>query len=143
MYSDKNLLYILSILEAIEKIFLYSDTYDTSENFWEANEQMNFNACLTLLIAVGEDSKKLEDSLKNAHATIPWYRIAAFRNRLAHDYRGIDPEVTFEIIRQYLPDLKQVMVKMLKSVNYDQKALEKALSSGYYRHIAYLKNRNY
>lgn len=139
MYSEKNLLYILSILEAIEKIFLYSDTYDNAESFWEANEQMNFNACLTLLIAVGEDSKNLEGSLKSVHTEIPWHRIAAFRNRLAHDYRGVDPEVTFEIIRLNLPVLKKVMLKMLKSVNYDQKALEEALASGFYRHLSYLK----
>lgn len=58
MYNEKNFLYILSILEAIEKIFLDSEAYESAETFWEANDQMNFNACLTLLIAVGEDSKK-------------------------------------------------------------------------------------
>jgi uncharacterized protein with HEPN domain len=140
MYSDKNLLYSLSILEAIEKVFLYSEAYERAEIFWEANDQMNFNACLTLLIAVGEDSKKLEESLKSAHSEIPWHRIAAFRNRLAHDYRGVDPVITFDIIRQYLPELKKVMLKMLKSINYDPKTLEKALASGYYKHIGYLKN---
>lgn len=139
MFSDKNLLYILTILEATEKIFLYADGYENAEIFLEANEQMNFNASLTLLIAIGEDSKKLEDSLKAEYSEIPWKLIAAFRNRLAHDYRGVDPEITFEIIRQYLPTLKKVTLKMLKSIDYDSQTLEEALNSHYFKHLDYLK----
>jgi uncharacterized protein with HEPN domain len=58
MFSDKNLAYILTTLEAIEKINLYTKDFIDPEVFYEANDQLNFNATYNLLIVVGEESKK-------------------------------------------------------------------------------------
>jgi len=41
------------MLEAIKKVFLYSEDLDNADDFFDANEQMNFNACQTLLLAIG------------------------------------------------------------------------------------------
>ena len=54
MYNSKNLTYILTILEAIEKISYYSKEFEDEEEFYFANKQLNFNATVNLLIAIGE-----------------------------------------------------------------------------------------
>jgi uncharacterized protein with HEPN domain len=126
------------MLEAIEKVFLYSEDLDNADDFFDANEQMNFNACQTLLLAIGEESKKIEAKLKERYTDTPWELVAGFRNRLAHDYRGVDPEITYEIIQDYLPALKSVLLKMLKLVEYDDSVFEEALKSKYYNHLKYL-----
>jgi len=138
MYSDKNLLYVLTILEAIEKITLYAQSYQDADALLEANDQMNFNACQTLLLAIGEETKKIDKALKNEFSSIPWKQIANFRNRLAHDYRGVDPDVTYEIIIDYLPGLKKVMIEMLQKIDYEENVLVDAINSKYYKHLAYL-----
>jgi uncharacterized protein with HEPN domain len=43
-----DLLYLLNILESIEKINLYIGDIDNAEDFYYANDQLNFNATLNL-----------------------------------------------------------------------------------------------
>jgi hypothetical protein len=46
-FSDKNALYLLTILEAIEKIKIYSNGFDTPELLFEAKDQMPYNVYAT------------------------------------------------------------------------------------------------
>ena len=141
MYSKGNLVYILTILEAIEKIFIYSGKFDGADALFRANDQLNYNASNKLLLAIGEESKKIDSQLKNEFDNIPWGLIAQFRNRLAHDYRGIDPEVIYNIIQGYLPDLTEVLIQMIDKLETDaQHILQQALFSDYYKHLMYLKS---
>ena len=48
MYSDTNLIYIFTILEAIEKINIYTQEFNDDETFYHANNQKNFNAVVSL-----------------------------------------------------------------------------------------------
>jgi len=59
---------------------------------------------------------------------------------MAHNYRGIDPEMVFEIIAENLPTLKECMLNMLQRVHFEQDLLDKALNSIFYTHLSYLKN---
>ena len=38
-FSDKNALYLLTILEALEKIKIYGNGFDTAESLFEAKDQ--------------------------------------------------------------------------------------------------------
>ncbi len=55
---------------------------------------------------IGEASKKLEDEFKAAHPHVKWKKIAGTRDRLIHDYFGVDYEIIWDIIENKLPDLK-------------------------------------
>ena len=67
MFDSKNILYILTMLEAIEKIFIYSADFEDEEKFYFANKQLNFNASVNLLIAIGEENKKINEELKTSN----------------------------------------------------------------------------
>lgn len=138
MYEKKNFTYIMTTLEAIEEIFLYARDFNNPDHFFEANEQMNFNASQILLLVIGEEVKKINNELKNEHETIPWSEIAKLRNRIAHDYRSIDPNISFDIIKNYLPELKAELIKMLDKVSFERELLIKTVSSNQYRHLKYL-----
>jgi uncharacterized protein with HEPN domain len=138
MFSNKNLAYILTTLEAIEKILLYTKDFKDPDTFYSSNDQLNFNATYTLLIVVSEESKKIEPLLKKEFGDIPWAKIAKFRNHLVHEYRGADPEIIFDIVRNYLPNLKSTLISMLRLVDVDRDELMKILKSDYYQHINYL-----
>ena len=138
MYEKKNFTYILTILEAIEKIYLYTKDFKEADEFYQANDQMNFNACQILLLVIGEESKKINQDLKNEHESIPWHLIAILRNRIAHDYRSIDPNISFDIIENYLPALKDELVKMLRKVEFEKRLLIKVVNTTLYKHLKYL-----
>ncbi len=80
----------------------------------EANEQLYFNATITLLIAIAEEIKKIDNQLLQLESGIEWQNIADMRNVLSHDYRGIDDEIVFDVIKNELPKLKLVLVQFLK-----------------------------
>lgn len=141
MYSAKNLSYICTMLECIEKIFLYSGSFNNVEDFIWANNQQNYNASWALLLTIGEEIKRLGPSLKNEYQQIPWRSIAGMRNFLAHDYRGIDNDLVYEVINVNLPDLKEALVDMVGKVDYTKSLLVEVLDSSYYQHIQYLRDK--
>ncbi|MBL0722028.1 MAG: hypothetical protein JJV88_05555 [Sulfurovum sp.] len=83
MYSDNNLIHLFTILEAIEKINLYSKDCQDDEEFYYANDQMNFNAVVSLLIAIGEENKKIDEKIKIDYK-YKWKDISKMRDKISH-----------------------------------------------------------
>ena len=141
MYNRRNFTYLCTILECIEKIIIYSDSFESADEFTDANEQMNYNASWALLLVIGEESKKLSKELKTDYKTVPWRLLSGTRNLLAHEYRSLNQQLIFDIIQQDLPPLKSAVISMFTKVDYNTEVLEVALSSPYYRHIQYLRDK--
>ncbi len=139
MFSGDNLLYLLTLLEAIEKAIQYVSHFEDAPTFFHADDQLHFHATTHLLLTIGEESKKLEPGLKKKFPLIPWKAISGMRNRLAHDYRGTDFNLVFSVVDKDLPLLKNALIKMLPIIDYDEKELNAALESPFYKHLAYLK----
>jgi uncharacterized protein with HEPN domain len=137
---NKNLISSLTILEAIEKILIYSSEYKSYSDFLWANDQKDFNATANLLIAIGEEVKNLDDNLKDRHPEISWTNIVGMRNIFSHNYRGIDAELVWNIINSDLIQLKDVFIKIIKELEVERAVLGSILSSQFYRHIRYLIN---
>ena len=139
MFDVKNLTYILTMLEAIEKIFIYSNDFEDEEDFYHANKQLNFNASVNLLIAIGEENKKIDENLKISKK-INWKNISALRDKISHNYRGIDEYIVWDIIQNYLPKLKIALIKMIPKIENYKIYLKEALNSDYYEDLKYLEN---
>ncbi len=54
---------------------------------------------------IGEAANQIDPDFRDGHPEIEWKRIRGFRNRVVHEYFGIDYEVVWEIIREYLDEL--------------------------------------
>jgi uncharacterized protein with HEPN domain len=133
-----DLLYLLNIIEYIEKINLYSNNLLNPETLYEENEQMNYNAILSLLTQIGESSTKISEETKNEY-TYPWKDVIGLRNRITHDYSGINIYIVFETIRNSLPSLKrkviQIIIEGINSSAFDEAELISAKESKFYSHI--------
>lgn len=138
MYEESNLVYILTALEAIEKIKLYTADFVNADDFLWSNQQLNFNGTVNLLIAIGEESKKINSKLKEEFPVTDWKGIAGIRDKLSHDYRGIDPNIVWKVVRDELDNLKSVLAKMLARIKYDPEMLKAVLETKYYSHLDYL-----
>jgi len=139
MYDSKNLLYILTMLESIEKIFIYAQDFSDEEEFFYAQKQLHFNATVNLLIAIGEENKKLDTALKSS-SKINWKSISAMRDKISHNYRGIDESMVWEIVQDYLPTLKELLIEMIPQIDSYEYFLSEALQTPYYEDLGYLQN---
>ena len=70
-----------------------------------------------------------------------WKAIAGIRDKMSHDYRGIDPHLVWNVIQTKLDDLKQTMIQMIERIDYDKETLAEALKTNYYSHLSYLKSK--
>ena len=141
MFSSNNLVYCFTILESIEKINIYTGDFQDEELFYSANEQMNFNAVVSLLIAIGEESKKIDIAVKTAYP-FQWNEVSKMRDKISHNYRGINPYMVWEITQNALPEYRALLVKILSQIEDYDEALKDALSSKFYRHLDFLNNNN-
>ncbi|UOB18250.1 HepT-like ribonuclease domain-containing protein [Abyssalbus ytuae] len=55
---------------------------------------------------IGEASKNLPDFIKNKYPMMPWKEMYYLRNKVSHEYFGIDYEIIWDIATNYLPDNK-------------------------------------
>ena len=145
MLSDirNDLVHCLNILEAIEKIFLYARNCRDAEEFYNLNDQLNFNATLTLLVNIGETVSKLSLEIKEKYPAIAWQQIKEFRNRVVHDYHGLDIFIVYDILSNDLRPLEEQTIDIvtieLDNGNFDKQEFEIAKKSDYYRHIPFHK----
>lgn len=133
MYNYKNLLYIISALAASEKAMQYANKFTNSMDFFETDNQLHFNATITLLITIGEEIKKTDNKILQTEPSIKWKNITDMRNVLAHDYRGVDPDIVFNVIKIELPKLKYVLIKLLHL--FSKNELEEVLNTKHYKHL--------
>ena len=66
------------------------------------------------LEVVGEAVKNLSEALKASHATVPWKRIAGMRDKMIHEYFGVNLQLVWDAVEQELPRLKQEMEAILR-----------------------------
>jgi uncharacterized protein with HEPN domain len=142
--NEKNdLLYLLNILEYIGKIWKYTEKSGDAEELFELNDQMNLNASLTLLVNIGENVSKITETTKLEYSGVEWQKIKGFRNRIVHDYIGIDLAIVYEIITQDLPELKpkieNIIKEQLEKKIFDIKEIELCKDSKYYTFIEFEK----
>lgn len=82
----------------------------------------DFNASPTLqrafvrsLEVIGEAAKKLTPEFRAQHTSIDWRRIAGMRDRLIHDYFGVDYEIVWDVVQTRIPELRAFVASVLES----------------------------
>jgi len=138
--NERNdLLYLVNILECIGKIWKYTEKTNDAEELFELNEQMNLNASLTLLANIGENVSKLTETIKQEYSNIAWQQIKDFRNRIVHDYVGIDLAIVYDIITKDLrlikPEIEKIIREKLRQKIFDIEEIKICKGSKYYTHI--------
>lgn len=102
-------LYIEDINQAITKIDEYTKDI-LYVNFEE--DTKTIDAVVRNLEIIGEAAKNLSPNLKEKYPEIPWAEIIGMRNKIIHEYFGIDTEILWQTIRDDLPKLKILVSKI-------------------------------
>lgn len=137
--KDRSLLPLLVMLESIGKIEKYAENFDDPFVFFQFDDQSKFNASLLLLLNIGEQSSRISEDIRQRNPTFPFVDIRGLRNRIAHDYIGIDYEMVFDIITNDIKPLRISLTKLiqkeLSSGTFDVGELIIASQSPFYKHI--------
>lgn len=95
-------LLIGDILESGNKIILYTNNISFEE--FTADEK-TIDAVVRNFEIIGEAVSRLPTEFKNNHPEIDWRRIKGFRNRIVHEYFGVDLSIVWQIKEQFLPGM--------------------------------------
>ena len=108
--SASNLELVRRIL--VETTFILQHTEQKSKEE-VINDEVLCRAVVRSLEIIGEATKKLDDEFKSIHNHIEWKKIAGTRDKLIHDYFGIDYDIVWNIIETKIHDLDYFLKELL------------------------------
>ena len=91
---------IQELMEGIDKQTFMSDIRTQS-------------AVLYKIIILGEAVKRLSQDFRSQHSEIPWSAIAGMRDKLVHDYDGVDLERVWLTVKTYIPEFLEMIEPLL------------------------------
>lgn len=72
------------------------------------------NAVVRSLEVIGEVVNNLSGEIKEKSPELPWQDIKDMRNKLIHEYFGVDMELVWLVAKKDVPKLKEVVQKLLE-----------------------------
>jgi uncharacterized protein with HEPN domain len=110
MMERNSKLYIKDILDSITKI----EAYTKGMSFKEfSRNKMVIDAVIRNFEVIGEASKNLPAKTKSIYKKIPWKEMAGMRDKVIHEYFGVDLKIIWKTIKDSLPDLKKAIIKII------------------------------
>ena len=97
------------IIESIEKIERYTRKLSL-EQFYK--DDKTIDAVVRNFEIIGEASKQISKSDKLNFSQIPWRKMVGLRNRIVHEYFGIDLNIVWRIKMEFLPKLLMELIEI-------------------------------
>jgi len=105
--------YLTDIMEAMDRIEKFTEGL-TFEDF--KNDDKTISAVIRKIEIIGEAVKNIPPSLKNKNKQIPWKKMAGMRDKLIHEYFGVNIKVIWRTIKEDLPKVKPGFKRVLKKI---------------------------
>ncbi len=98
----KNKIIVEKILKYISKVLDY--TKDTDYDTFIKNSIL-VEACVFNLSQIGELANKIDKEFEENTSSIPWRVLYGLRNKIVHDYEGVNLVLIWDIVKEDLPEL--------------------------------------
>lgn len=105
----KNLNIIQKIINYIDIVLKYTNNISYDE--FEMNSMM-VEACVFNLSQIGELVNRLDMEYLTKYPDVPWFKMRGLRNRIVHDYEGINLILIWEIIDMDIKSLRETLLKL-------------------------------
>lgn len=102
--------YLLHVRDAVRQIRQYT----VGGKRWFMSDRKTQDAVVRNIEIIGEASKNLSDGVKSKHREIPWKQVAGMRDKLIHEYFGVDLRLVWDTVKQDLPKLDRAIKAMLR-----------------------------
>lgn len=79
-----------------------------------SDDQQLQDAVVRRIEIIGEAVKNLPSEIRDANSQVPWRQIAGMRDKVIHDYMGVDVELVWEVAETMVPSLKSEVEAILR-----------------------------
>lgn len=113
MSKRKDIDLIRDINESIERILSYTCNIEYN-NF--VRDYKTQDAVVRNIEIMGEAVKSLSEKVKKDNADIPWKNIAGTRDKLIHDYFGVNIDIVWDIVKNEIPTILSKIKVVLQNM---------------------------
>ena len=108
--KNKEFISLKKMINYIDKAFKYTKecTYETFSN----NEE-KIDATIFAISQIGELVKNIDKETQTKYPDIEWNILKGIRNRIVHDYEGINVNIIWDIVQNDLSPLKDNLEKII------------------------------
>lgn len=115
MSKRDTILLLEDMLQSAKRIKRYTENIDFDSFMLD---EKTIDAVVRNFEVIGEAANRIDPDFRDTNPEIEWKRLRGFRNRIVHDYFGIDYEIVWTIIESYLDEL----IDWLDTIIEDNKA---------------------
>ena len=102
-------LYIDDIMRNMNKILQYTEGME--ESSFCADEKTT-DAVIRCIEIIGEAVKNIPETVRSTYPKIPWKQMAGMRDKVIHDYFGVQLKTVWKVVQEVIPDLMEKMKKI-------------------------------
>lgn len=106
----RNKAIVEKILRYISKILDYTKDTEYSDFI---NNSILVEACVFNLSQIGELANKIDKDFEENNSSVPWRVMYGLRNKIVHDYEGVNLVLIWDIVREDLPQLNNQLEELL------------------------------
>ncbi|MBE5846775.1 MAG: DUF86 domain-containing protein [Lachnospiraceae bacterium] len=106
----QNRIIVSKMLQYAERISEYVRGLD-QQKFSESS--LVIDACVFNLSQIGELVARVSKDYEKANNDIPWRQLYGLRNRIVHDYEGVNLNLVWQIVNDDIPDLIDKLKKIV------------------------------
>jgi len=110
---DKNIVYLRHILLATGKINEYVNR--GGRKLFDKDTAIQ-DALIKQIEIIGEATRKISEGFKKDYPGVPWKKMVGMRDKLVHDYMGVDLEAVWKTAVEDIPELKKLIEEVLENL---------------------------